>query len=103
MTRRCNPVTIAMRQAKTEETLRRADEYAKAQARPRTEAAKAGLLDTLDALRVEIDNLAGAIQVGHEFDIRAAGDAMRSALTYIRSAEQRIVQESGLEVAFAET
>jgi hypothetical protein len=77
---------------------RELEEKLRAEAPQRTAASKPGIVATLDALQVTLNNLRGAIGAAHVFDVRAVGDFLRTALVELDRAEARVVRDSGLEV-----
>ena len=85
-----------------EQSAREFAERMKAEAPRRTSASKPGLLRTLDALQVSLDNARGAIEAAHVFNGRAVGDYLRAALVELDRAEARVVSDSGLEVTTVE-
>ena len=56
----------------------------------------------LDAIQLTAENLRAALEAAHVFDVRAIRDALKVALGELDRAEQRVVRESGLEVALEE-
>lgn len=80
------------------ETARLLAEQIEAAVPRRVAAAKADIREGLDAIALAVDNLRGAVEAAHAFDVRALVDRMRFALSELDAAEKRVVAESGLVV-----